>query len=75
MSREHNNERFRILWIANKPWCNTRRFIANARWPLNAMTETEKLIDRIEEMARRAGAKFVIDPDKLAAFIAARKRS
>jgi hypothetical protein len=39
------------------------------------MTETEKLIDRIEEMARRAGAKFVIDPDKLAAFIAARKRS
>jgi hypothetical protein len=39
------------------------------------MTETERLIKTIEEMARRVGAEFVVDPTRLAAFLAARQRS
>ena len=39
------------------------------------ITPVTRLIEQIEEMARRVGAKFVVDPTKLAAFKAARQRT
>jgi ribosomal protein S2 len=35
--------------------------------------ELTRLIEQIEEMATRVGAVFVVDPDKLKIFVAARR--